>query len=213
MNVADQIRTHGKVEHGRLGVTVQPVDQALAENFGLKGPQGALVGSVQKDSPAAKAGVEPGDVIVAFNGQPIARSQELPPLVAQTKPGSAVKLDVWRDGKTRSIEVTVGKREGPRALAQADGDESSEGKLGVVVRPMTPDERQGADGARGVVVEEVTGPAAKAGVRPGDVILSVNRQPVASPGELKAAIDKSSKTVALLIQRDDARIFVPVRIG
>jgi serine protease Do len=124
-----------------------------------------------------------------------------------------VKLDVWRDGKTRSIEVTVGKREGPRTLAQADGDESSEGKLGVVVRPMTPDERQAADGTRGVVVEDATGPAAKAGVRPGDVILSVNRQPVASPSELKAAIDKSGKTVALLIQRDDARIFVPVRIG
>jgi serine protease Do len=211
MNVAEQIRTNGKVEHGRLGVTVQPVDQALAENFGLKGPQGALVGSVQKNSPAEKAGLEPGDVIVGFDGKPIARSQELPPLVAQTRPGATVKLDVWRDGKTRTIEVSVGKREGPRTLAQ--GGEEEAAKLGVAVRPMTPEERRSADGAQGVVVEEVTGAAAKAGVRPGDVILSVNRQPVASPEELKTAIDKAGKTVALLIQRDDARIFVPVRIG
>jgi serine protease Do len=212
MNVADQIRTTGKVAHGRLGVTVQPVDQALADNFGLNGPRGALVGSVQKGSPAEKAGIEAGDVIVGFNGKPIERSSDLPYQVAATKPGSAAKVEVWRDGKTRTFNVEIGTREAPRTLAQADDEGVSKGKLGVSVRPLTPeDKKAGVD--KGVVVEQVGGAAAKAGVRAGDVIVSVNRKPINSPEELKAAIDKAGKTVALLIKRDDAQIFVPVTIG
>src|SRR5687768_10176906 len=134
MNVADQIRTTGKVAHGRLGVTVQPVDQALADNFGLGGPRGALVGSVQKGSPAEKAGIEPGDVIVTFGGKGIARSSDLPYSVAATKPGSTVKVEVWRDGKTHSVDVEVGTREAPKTVAQADGDGEAKGKLGVSVQ-------------------------------------------------------------------------------
>ena len=212
MNVADQIRTTGKVAHGRLGVTVQPVDQALADNFGLSGPHGALVGSVQKGSPAEKAGIEPGDVIVSFGGKGIARSSDLPYSVAATKPGSTVKVEVWRDGKTRTLDVQVGTREAAKTLAQADEDEAPKGKLGVSVRPLSPEEKA-AGNARGVIVEQVGGAAAKAGVRAGDVIVSVNRKPVNTPAELKAAIDGAGKTVALLIRRDDAQIFVPVTIG
>jgi serine protease Do len=212
MNVADQIRTTGKVAYGRLGVTVQPVDQALADNFGLSGPRGALVGSVQKDSPAAKAGIEAGDVIVGFNGKPIERSSDLPYQVAATKPGTASKLEVWRDGKARTFDVQVGSRESPKTLAQADDEGVSKGKLGVSVRPLTPEDKK-AGVEKGVVVEQVGGAAAKAGVRAGDVIVSANRTPVNTPAELKAAIDKAGKTVALLIKRDDAQIFVPVTIG
>ncbi len=213
LNVAEQIRETGTVQHGRLGVTVQPVDQALAENFGLPGPKGALVGSVQKGSPADKAGLEPGDVIVGFNGRAIERSTDLPPLVAATRPGSTAKVDVWRDGAAKSLDLTIGSREAPRRVASADDEAAPTGRLGVVVRPLTPEDKSSSGLARGVVVEEVGGAAAKAGVQPGDVIVSVNRTPVTSPEALKAAIDKAGKSVALLVQRDDARIFIPVTIG
>ena len=214
MNVADQIRTTGKVAHGRLGVTVQPVDQALADNFGLNGPRGALVGSVQKGSPAEKAGLEPGDVIVGFNGKAVERSTDLPYQVAAMRPGTTAKVEVWRDGKTKTFDVEVGTREARRTMASADDAPAAKGKLGVAVRPLSPEERKAASVARGgVIVEQVGGAAEKAGVREGDIIVSVNRQPVDSPEALRAAIEKAGKTVALLIRRDDAQIFVPVNIG
>ncbi len=213
LKVKDDIVTHGKVSHGRLGVTVQPVDQALAENFGLKSPQGALVSSVQKGSPAAKAGLEPGDVILKFNGTPINRSSDLPSMVASLRAGAAAKIEVWRDGKTREITAQVVERETPKSLAEAGNEAVPQGKLGLSVRPLTPEEMAEAKLSHGVVVEEVAGAAARAGVQPGDVILSVNRTPVKSPAQLRDLVGKSGKTVALLIQREDAQIFVPVRVG
>ena len=169
---------------------------------------------MQKDSPAAKAGVEAGDVILSFNGKPIVRSSDLPYQVAATRPGSTAKLEVWRDGKTRTLDVKVGERERAQTLAQADDDAGlDKAKLGVAVRPLTPEEKKAESVARGVVVEQVGGAAEKAGVRPGDVIVSVNRAPVNSADELKAAVDKAGKSVALLIKRGDAQIFVPVTIG
>ena len=212
MNVKDQIQQHGKVSHGRLGVTIQEVNQALAENFGLKSPVGALVGTVAKEGPAAKAGVEPGDVILKFDGKEIARSADLPPLVAQVKPGSTVKLEVWRDGKAKELTATIGELQERTTVASAKG-EAAKGKLGVAVRPLSPEEKKSGDVANGVVVEDVAGAAAKAGVRPGDVIVAVNNTPVKSPEQLKELIGKSGKTVALLVQREDARIFIPVPLG
>jgi serine protease Do len=213
LKVRDEIQQHGKVSHGKLGVTVQPVDQALAETFGLKGPQGALVGSVQKGGPAAKAGLKPGDVIVKFDGKPITRSSDLPALVAAAKPGQQVTIEVWRDGKAQQISAEVGTRDADK-LAAADGkSDVAPGKLGVAVRPLTAEEKAEAKLDGGVVVERVGGAAAKAGVRQGDVILAVNRMPIKSVEELRELVGKADKSVALLIQRDDAQIFVPVRIG
>ena len=212
LNVKDQIVATGKVQHGKLGITVQEVNQALSESFGMKQPGGALVGSVQKDGPGAKAGIEPGDVIVKFDGQDIRRSGELPQLVSSVAPGKSVKLEVWRDGKAREITATIGERE-PAKVAKADKPEAAQGKLGLVVRPLTSDEKKEAKLERGLVVEDVAGPAERAGVRPGDVILSVNRTPVDSLDQMKSLVEKSGKAVALLIQRDDARIFVPVPLG
>jgi len=212
MNVRDQIQQHGKVEHGRLGVTIQEVNPALAESFGMPKAEGALVGSLQKDGAAAKAGIEPGDVILKLDGKPIGRSSDLPPLVAAIKPGTDATLAVWRDGKARDISVKVGAFEERTTMAAATGS-ASQGKLGVAVRALSPEERKSADLAGGVVVEEVAGAAAKAGVRPGDVIVSVNRTPVKSPDQLRELVGKSGKSVALLVQRDEARIFIPVTIG
>lgn len=212
MRVKEEIQQHGYVAHGRLGVTVQPVDQAIADSFGLEGPRGALVGSVQKDSPAARAGLEPGDVILSYEGKAVDRSAELPAMVASTRPGSVAALEVWRNGKVEKLKVEVGERDAPKRLADARGA-ASQGKLGVSVRPLTPEERREAKLEGGVVVESVAGPAAKAGVRPGDVIVAVNRTPVTSVGALRELVRKSDGSVALLIQREDARVFVPVRIG
>ena len=212
LNVKEQIVTHGKVSHGRLGVTVQEVNQSLAENFGLASPAGALVSSVQKGGPGAAAGLEPGDVILKFNGEPVGKSSDLPPKVAAIKPGATVELEVWRDRKAKTVNATIGERE-PVKTAAADRPDAAQGKLGVVVRPLTPDEQREAKLAGGVVVEDMAGAAAKAGVRPGDVIVSANRTTVKDPAQLKELVAGAGKSIALLIQRDDQRIFVPVPLG
>ena len=212
IDVKDQIQQNGKVSHGRLGVAIQEVSQALADNFGLKTPGGALVSSVAKDSAAAKAGLEPGDVIQKFEGKDISRSSDLPPLVAQLKPGAKVTLGVWRDGKAKELTATIGELADKTTVASAKG-EAAKGKLGVAVRPLSPEEKKSGEVTNGVVVEEVAGPAAKAGVRQGDVIVAVNNTPVKSPEQLRELIGKSGKTVALLVQREEARIFIPVTIG
>ncbi len=212
IDVKNQIQQHGKVEHGRLGVAIQDVNSTLAESFGLGKAEGALVASVQKDGAAARAGIEPGDVILKMNGQAIGRSTELPPLVAALKPGSDVALEVWHDGKARDVTVKVGSFEDRTTLASASG--SAEGaKLGVAVRPLSADEKKSGELKGGVVVEGVAGAAARAGVRAGDIIVSVNRTPVKSPEQLRELVGKAGKTVALLVVRDDAQIFIPVTIG
>jgi serine protease Do len=212
MNVESQIVQHGKASHAKLGVTIQEVTQELADNFGLKQPGGALVGTVEKDGPGAKAGLQPGDVILSLNGHPVGRSAELPPLVASLAPGSTVQMEIWRDGKSQQLTATTGDRETEK-VASADTPDAGQGKLGVAVRPLTAEEKQEAQVDYGVVVEDVGGAAQRAGVQQGDVILSVNRTPVKSPAQLKDLIGKSGKIVALLVQRDDARIFIPVKIG
>ena len=214
MNVEQQIVKTGHAQHGRLGVTIQEVNQQLAENFGLKQPTGALVSSVQKGSPGEKAGLQPGDVILKFNGKPINRSGELPPLVASLTPGSTVTLEVWRDGKSKEVRTAIAALDDEKqVVAKNDDGAAAKGKLGVAVRPLTSDEKKQVDVPNGVVVENVGGAAAKAGLQRGDVIISVNSTPVNSPEQLRQVIDKAGKTVALLIQREDARIFVPVTIG
>src|SRR5262249_13450620 len=177
-----------------------------------KSAQGALVASVQKDGPAAKAGLEPGDVILKFDGKPVSRSGELPPMVAALTPGSSIALEIWRDGKPKDVQVKVGTADNDETLASAKSPATS-GKLGVSVRPLSPEEKSSGDYEGGVVVEDVSGAAARAGVRPGDVIVSVNRTPVKTPEQLRDLISKAGKTVALLVQREDAKIFIPVQVG
>src|SRR5205807_2371802 len=129
MQVEDQLQKHGKVEHGRLGVTIQEVNQALAQNFGLKSTAGALVGSVQKGSAAAKAGIEPGDVIVKFNGKDINASADLPPLVSSLKPNTEATLEIWRDGKSKQVTVTIGALEDKAVVAENSKAELGKARL------------------------------------------------------------------------------------
>ena len=212
MNVERQIVTHGKVQRGRLGVGIQEINQSLADSFGLKKPAGALVGSVDKDSPAAKAGLEPGDVILAINGKEISSSSELPAIVSAMTPGAQAKLQVWRKGGTRDVDVQVGKFSDDK-LASSDTPEAAKGRLGVVVRPLTPEEQRRADVSNGVVVENVAGAAAKAGIKAGDIVLSVNGEAITSTEQLRNLITKAEKRVAILVDRGNSRIFIPVDLG
>jgi len=211
-DVQQQLAKNGRVERGRIGVAIQEVNASLANSFGLGRPQGALVSSVEPNGPADKAGIKPGDVLLAVNGKPVDRSSELPPLVAAVKPGSKAVFDVWRDGAKRSIAVTVGELKLEKVANAARGEKAS-GKLGLAVRALTPEERQGLDGVQGVVVENAGGAAARAGIRPGDVVTAVNGKPVKSVADLRAAVEKAKGSVALLIRRGEASLFVPVEIG
>ena len=213
IQVKDQIQQYGKVSHGRLGIAIQEVNQALAQNFGLKEPGGALVSTVEKGSPGAKAGLEPGDVILKLDGKEISRSGDLPPMVSSIKPGTKITLEVWRNGSRKELTATVGALNEKNVVASADKESVAKGKLGVAVRPLSNEEKRDNQIENGVVVQDVTGAAERAGVRAGDVIVAVNNTPVKSVEELKGLIEKAGKTVALLVQRQDARIFIPVTLG
>jgi serine protease Do len=208
ISIQDQILKHGKVQRGRLGVLIQEVNQSLAESFGLPKPAGALISSVEKNSPAARAGLEPGDVILLANGKEIGSSNELPSIIASIRPGDIVKLQIWRKGKMRKIDVKVGSSEAEEHASEAG--EAVPGKLGLALRPLRPDERYRIDGKNGLLVENVSGAARLAGIRPGDVVLSVNGEPVTSVEQLRALVAKASKRIALLILRGDTTLFIPV---
>ena len=210
--VQAQLVAHGKVTRGRLGIGVQEVNQALAQSVGLPKPSGALVYSVEPDSPAAKAGLMPGYVIVQLGNDVIDHSGDLPEHVADITPGTQTSLKVIRKGEPLTLTVKVGTAKDAVVAGKSPANDTG-GKLGLAVRPLSPTERRdsGIDG--GLVVQDVAGPAAKVGIQPGDVILSINGTPISSAEQLRALVAKSGKQVALLVQRDDARIFIPLDLG
>ncbi len=215
MKVKDDLQKYGKVTRGRLGVTIQSMTTELAESFGLKKPEGALVSSVEKGSAAEKAGLASGDVILAVNGHAIDQAGDLARAIGETKPGTKVELRIWRKGAERTVAASVGEAPSEN-LAQAGRGGSpgaGGGKLGLAVRPLTREERRqiGTDG--GVVVENATGPAARAGIRPGDVIIGFNGQPLKDVDQLRRLVDSARGSVALLVQREGAKMFVPIKIG
>jgi serine protease Do len=212
LQVSGQLQTTGHVTRGKIGVVIQPVTQGLADSFGLPQPEGALVSTIEKGGPAEKAGIEPGDVILKLNGQPLMDSNELPSMVAGIAPGTSVNLEIWRNHASKQLSVTLGAVEDKRTATNTATHEQG-GKLGLAVRPLSPEERRQGNVPGGLVVERVSGPAAEAGIQPGDVVLAANGATVLSAEELKNAVDKSKGHIALLIQRGEARIFVPVRVG
>ena len=212
LDVEKQLVAQGHVTRGWLGVSIQDVDQGLADSFGLKRPAGALVSSVEKNSPAGKAGIQPGDVIVRYNDKDIVSSRDLPLLVAGTAPGSHAEIDIRRGSDTKPVNMTVGTLKSDRVASAASGSQRH-GRLGLVVRPLERDEQAQAGVTGGLLVEDSTGPAARAGIEPGDVILSLNNARVSTPAQLEELAKKAGNHVALLVQREDARIFVPVELG
>jgi serine protease Do len=212
MQVGQQLQTTGHVTRGKLGVVIQNVTQGLADSFGLPQPEGALVSSVEKGGPAEHAGVQPGDVILKLNGQPLKDSTELPVQIASIAPGTSVDLEVWRDHGARNVSVKLGAVDDQRTAA-TEASHNDGGKLGLAVRPLTEQEQRQGNVKGGLVVERATGPAAEAGIQAGDVVLAANGAPINSADDLRGAVEKSKGHIALLIQRGDSRLFVPVRVG
>jgi serine protease Do len=212
MNVGRQLQSNGRVARGRLGVQIQQVDQALAQSFGLDAPRGALVASVEDGGPANAAGLEAGDVILSFNGRAIETADQLPAVVAANAPGSKVTLEVWRDSARRKLDVRLGEVEGAERVAGAPADAAS-GKLGLTLRPLSPAESREAKVPRGLLVEGAEGAAAEAGIQRGDIVLSADGKPLASIEDLRGAIARDEGSVALLVQRGEGRLFVPVELG
>jgi serine protease Do len=213
--IKDQIVTTGKVKHAKLGVSIQEVNQAFADSFKLASPEGALVSNVERGGAADKAGLKSGDVIRKLNGQPIIASGDLPALMSTSKPGDRVTLDVWRDGKIIQVPATLGDASEKLAAAAPEASEGVDAgnKLGLSLRPLEPIEKRQSGIPAGLVIEDADGAALNAGVQPGDVLLSVNGRPVSSVAQVRDVVGKSSKSVALLIQRGGDKIFIPVRIG
>ena len=207
LDVKDQLLRTGKVTRGRLGVALQEVSHALARSFGLASPDGALITMVEPDGPAAHAGLQPGDVVLAVDGKPVAESADLLGTVAGMRAGRQADLLVWRAGRAMHVSATVG--------AFDSGTASASGEQGPAREPRCARRRsRSASGsASALVVEQASGQAARAGLQPGDVVLSVNGTPVANIGALMTEIDAAHGNVALLIQRGGARLYVPIEIG
>jgi serine protease Do len=217
IDVANDVRTqlvsNGKVRRGRIGVSIQPLTGALAESLGLDRPRGALIGSVEPGGPAEKAGIKEGDIIVRVDGRAIERDAEVPSLISSIAPGKETQIEVWRDRGTRKLNVRVAEmKEEGAVVAMTDGGPAAKpSAMGLTLRSLQPEELRAAKLDRGLLVEDVTGPAEAADVRAGDIILGVNGTPVRTVEDLQAATKRSGKTVALLIRRGDGQIFIPVR--
>ena len=213
VQVKDQIVATGKATHARLGVAVQEVNQAFADSFKLDKPEGALVSNIEKGGPGDHAGLKAGDVIRKVDGQAIVSSGDLPAVIGQQAPGKKVTLEVWRQGERQELQAKLGDAsDKPAHVAKADNT-AGQGKLGLALRPLQPQEQRAASVDGGLLIEDVAGPSAMAGVQAGDVLLAINGTPAKSLEQVRQAVAKADKSVALLIQRGEDKIFVPVRLG
>ena len=213
LGIKDKLVAHGKVEHARLGVVVQEVNQALADSFKLDKPQGALVAAVEKGGPADKAGLQPGDVIRRADGRAIVSSGDLPAAIALAAPGDRLELDVWRNGAAVQIQARLANASDKPVQVASAQDNAPRGRLGLSLRALRPDELREAGVDSGMLIENASGPAALAGVEPGDVLIAINGTAARNVEQVSAVVAKAGKSVALLIQRGEEKIFVPVRLG
>jgi serine protease Do len=214
MDVAEQLKSAGKVSRGWLGVVIQEVTADLAESFGLDRARGALVSQVQPDSPAAKAGLQPADVILQFDSRPVENSGDLPRMVGMAKPGAKIPLQVWRKGRMQEVTVMLAELPGEEEqLAGKNGKAYSRG--GLALSELTVDQRRELNIDHGLLVEEVTGDAARAGIRVGDVILAVNNGKVSTVEAFRKAIATvpKGKSAAILVRRGDGSLYIPLKIS
>lgn len=223
LEIQTQLRAKGRVSRGRMGVVIQEVSKELAESFGLGKPQGALVASVEKNAAADKAGIEPGDIILKFDGKPVLESIDLPRIVGSTKPGSKIAVQIWRKGATRDLTVTVGEipddEQASNAAKRGKSTDPSTvaNRLGLVLTVPSADQKRALGIQSGLIVEEVRNAGLRTDLRRGDIILSVTSKgeqvevkSIAQFNELISAYDKSA-TITLLVRRGDVQTFVTIK--
>jgi serine protease Do len=221
IRVAEQLRSSGRVQRGRIGVQIDQVTKDVAESIGLGRAQGALVRSVESGSPADKAGIEAGDIITRFNGQVIDRASDLPRLVGNTKPGARVPLTVFRRGATRDLNIVVAEFEAdkPAQRASSPGSDAKPSaaataqRLGLAVSDLTDAQKREAKVKGGVRVDSASDAAARAGIREGDIITAVSNNDVANVREFDAVLAKvdRSKPVPVLLRRGELATYVLIR--
>jgi len=215
MEVADQLKEDGRVSRGWLGVMIQEVSRDLAESFGLDRPHGALISKVFDDTPAAAGGLRAGDIITSFNGRSIERSSELPHFVGRVRAGDMAEVELVRDGKEMTLELRVGEladlgEDGSRPVAGQSGG----GRLGLAVAGLTDEEMERLDVRDGVRVVDVSGAAADAGIRPGDIVVRLNHQAIGSPSQLEELAESltAGRTVPVLVLRNSNPTFLALKV-
>ncbi len=212
MHTEQQLLAKGHATHAHLGVLVQDLNQELAESFGLSRPDGALVSQVDPGSPAADAGLKPGDVVTRIDATPVVRSGDLSYRIGMNAPGTRVTLQVWRNRSAVDLQARLAKAD-TEGDSQAAYREHGRGGIGLTLRALSPEERRAEGVDHGLMIESVTGPAANAGLQPGDIVLGINGQRADSVEQVARSVRKHQSAVALLIDRAGTRIFVPVRLG
>jgi serine protease Do len=215
MEVAGQLKSSGSVSHGWLGVGIQEVTAALAESFGLSNPSGALITVVQNGGPAQKAGLQVSDIILRFNGKAVEDAADLPWLVGSLKPGTEVPVQVWRNGAMKELTITLGAAPDERNTLSVPKIEESAPKGGLDVSELSADQKQILGIHHGVMVERVSGDAARAGIRGGDVVLAVNNVQVRSVDQLRKLIMDipKGKSAAILVRRGSGTLYIPLKIS
>ncbi len=210
MKVKEELLRHGKVRRGRIGVGVQALSDELAAAFGLDRAAGALVGVVDPGGPADRAGVRVGDIILRMGERDVEQASDLPETVAALAPGTTLALRVWRRGRVQDLRVTVGEAQPEPTAGAAPVPGRRIAPLGVVVRALSDEEARHVR-TEGLLVLDAEGPAAAAGLQPGDLILAINDAPVATVDALVARLARAPRQVALLVQRGTARVYVALR--
>ncbi|MBK8183599.1 MAG: DegQ family serine endoprotease [Candidatus Competibacteraceae bacterium] len=213
MEVVDQLKAGGKVSRGWLGVLIQEMTPELAQSFGLDKPRGALVGQVLAEGPAQGAGIKVGDIIIAFNGQPVQHSSDLPLMVGRTRPGISIPLTVIREGKELSLSVQIAQLPDEAKLQQAVVESPTTNRLGLAVAELPPDKRK--QGTTGVLVKDVDdGPAANAGIRPGDIINRINNIDVNDMKQFADLIEQlpAGRPIPVLVRRENGALFLALTI-
>ncbi|RJG07030.1 DegQ family serine endoprotease [Noviherbaspirillum cavernae] len=214
MDVVRQLQTTGKVTRGRMGVQAQELTVELATSFGLKDPNGALIANVEKGGPADKAGIVPGDVIQSFNGKLVESSADLARLVASTRPGTTVAVELWRKGASHKVQVAVAELAPERTAAQAEPKQMPANRAGLALSELTSQQLNNLKIDHGLLVRNASGPAQRAGIQPGDVVLAINDTPTSNIAAFEEHLARSKGgAVALLIKRGADTLYLPVKLG
>lgn len=217
IDVSNQLKTSGKITRGWLGIAIQEITKDLAESFGMKNTNGALVAGVEKNGPADKGGLEAGDVILKFDSKPITTSSDLPRAVGSTKPGKIVPVEVLRKGSVKTLNIGVGEMPSdPNEVAQSNkpAPKVEVNKIGLTLKELTAAQKKKLNGKNGLLVVESTGAAAQAGIRRGDVVLGLNNSETQSVEQFNKQINAvaAGKTVAVLVQRGENTLYVPIKV-